>query len=180
MTENLVTVGTYPTSLEAQLAKNRLQAAGIPAILLDGEVADMAWYLTNAVGGVKLQVQPGAAEQARAVLARVHSGEENAPSGEQTADEGMEMGLLPGGEVPEDEEEESQTGRERDAERAWRGAVLGLLFFPFQLYVFWLLLKVFVSNDPLGPRFRRLAWGAALLNLPFIIGFCLILRFILA
>jgi hypothetical protein len=67
------------------------------------------------------------------------------------------------------------TKREQDADRALRGAVIGLLFLPLQLYVFWLLLRVFVSDEELGAGKRRKAVVAALINLPIMFSFCLLL-----
>ncbi|HZU35229.1 MAG TPA: hypothetical protein VFA18_04955 [Gemmataceae bacterium] len=65
--------------------------------------------------------------------------------------------------------------REQTARRAVRGAVLGLLLWPLQLYVFWLLLRVFLSDEPLTPETRRLATIAACINLPVIALCCWLL-----
>ena len=80
----------------------------------------------------------------------------------------------------EDQSESPRSVREENASRAWRGAVLGLLCWPLQLYVFWLLLQVYVSEEPLRPPARRQAWAAAAINLPLMLVFCLVPRALLA
>ena len=74
-----------------------------------------------------------------------------------------------------DEPEPPLTSREQNADRAFLGAVFGLLFWPLELYVFWLLLKVYTSDEELHPLKRRKALFAALINLPLMVMFCLIL-----
>ena len=64
---DLVTVGAFPTSAEAQLAKNLLEAEGIPAFVEDDATADL-WHLSSPFGETKVQVAPEHAEQARALL----------------------------------------------------------------------------------------------------------------
>src|SRR5262245_3733301 len=54
--QDLVTVGTFRDLPEAHALKMRLEAAGIPAYLADAELVAMDWLLSNAVGGVKVQV----------------------------------------------------------------------------------------------------------------------------
>lgn len=61
---DLVTVATYNLSPEMHLAKNLLEAEGIPAFLEDETAGDML-HLTSEF---KLQVPTANAEQARAIL----------------------------------------------------------------------------------------------------------------
>jgi hypothetical protein len=61
---DLVTVAAYDMVPEAHLAKNLLEAEGIPAFLTEEVASDML-HLT---GEVKLQVAEEYAEQARAIL----------------------------------------------------------------------------------------------------------------
>jgi hypothetical protein len=61
---DLVTVASFDQTPEAHLAKNLLDAEGIPAFL-DAEVASDVFHLTSEV---KLQVPTEHAEQARAIL----------------------------------------------------------------------------------------------------------------
>jgi hypothetical protein len=175
MRDGLVTIATFANPVAANLARNRLEAAGIRCSLSDEETVGMVWHLGNALGRVKLQVRAADAEEARAFLSpdgrahRPEPGETDEPVGslrqaEQPPD-------LPPAE-PE-EPDPPLSAREQDAERAFRGAVIGLLFWPFQLYVLWLLLKVFVSEEALGPVQRRRARAAAAINLPLMAVFCL-------
>jgi hypothetical protein len=68
-----------------------------------------------------------------------------------------------------DEPEREPTGREKDAKRAFLGAVFGLLFFPLQFYVSYLLLRVLFSTEALGGRSRGRARVAAAINVPFML-----------
>ena len=159
MSERLRTLATFGSPVEANLARNRLEAAGIQAFLADEETVGMAWHLTNAIGGVRLQVANRDAEEALAILAETNASgllvpeqTEAASPQRSDAEQLLELG---GGDL--DEPEPVPTSREQNAERAFRGAVFGLLVLPLQLYVFWLLLKVFVSDARLGPAQRHRA-----------------------
>ena len=50
MSDNLVTVATFWDGIEAHMARNRLDAAGIRSILEGEMTVGMAWHLANAVG----------------------------------------------------------------------------------------------------------------------------------
>ena len=69
MSQELVTVATYPKPMEAETAKLRLEAEGLTAFIADGEFVRMDWLLGSAVGDVKVQVPTAQAEAAAAVLA---------------------------------------------------------------------------------------------------------------
>ena len=64
-----VTVGWYLHPIEAQIALSRLEWEGIPAFLHSYEHANLDWPITLALGGIRLQVPPSFAEEAREVLA---------------------------------------------------------------------------------------------------------------
>ena len=51
-----VTVAKYQYSSEAQIAKGRLEADGIPVFLVDNLTIDTDPLVSNAIGGVKLKV----------------------------------------------------------------------------------------------------------------------------
>jgi putative signal transducing protein len=53
---------------EALLAKGALESAGIECQLTDDNMVRLDWFISNLVGGAKLQVKPEEAEAARAVL----------------------------------------------------------------------------------------------------------------
>ncbi len=169
----LTTVATYFEPIQADLARSRLGDEGIPAFIQGGEFASMAWHLTIANQGVKVQVPTEDAERALAILS-----ETSPAGGQEHGDEhwpqtGEETGLIDDREI---EAEPLQTIREQNADRAFRGAVIGVLFMPLQLYVFWLLLKVFVSEESLSRRSRTRAFVAAAINLPLMLLLCFLLR----
>jgi hypothetical protein len=69
------------------------------------------------------------------------------------------------------------SAREENANRALRGAVVGLLFAPLQLYVFYLLLfKVFASDEPIRPIYTRRARQAAAINIPYTVVILIVIR----
>lgn len=65
--DQLVTLVTFSTSWEAQLARARLEAEGIEAVVADDNVARVYGGL-GVVGGIRLQVWEPDAERAAAVL----------------------------------------------------------------------------------------------------------------
>jgi hypothetical protein len=65
---NLITIRSYWNLLEAELAKGALEAAGIECFLFDDNMVRMDWFNANAIGGVKLRVDPGNVDDANRVL----------------------------------------------------------------------------------------------------------------
>jgi hypothetical protein len=65
----LTTVASYDVAANAQIARNILEAAGIPAVVTDQEIVAMDWLISNAVGGIKVQVREEDADRAAEVLA---------------------------------------------------------------------------------------------------------------
>lgn len=59
--------------IEAQIARGKLESEGIPAFLLPQHHAQLDWPLILALGGIKLQVPPAAAQEAVAILASLGS-----------------------------------------------------------------------------------------------------------
>src|SRR3954453_23697210 len=64
---DLVTVGAYPTAAQAALAKNLLDAEGIPAFVEEDATGDL-FHLSSPFGEAKVSVAAENAEQARALL----------------------------------------------------------------------------------------------------------------
>jgi hypothetical protein len=64
----LVTLRQRMTLPEALLAKSILDSAGIESFLGDQNIIRMDWFLSNALGGVKLRVREEDAEVAAALL----------------------------------------------------------------------------------------------------------------
>ncbi len=63
---DLVTVRTFSTLMEAELAKGILDAAGIESFLFDENVGRI--YLANVVGGFRLRVDAANADEANRIL----------------------------------------------------------------------------------------------------------------
>ncbi len=66
----VVTVATFNTVMEAELAKTMLQAEGIEAFVADAHTISVNPLYSNALGGVKIQVAARDLEQARILLIR--------------------------------------------------------------------------------------------------------------
>ncbi len=65
----LVTLQHFRDIPEALLAKGKLESSGIACVLADGNLVRMDWLLSNAIGGLRLQVRREDVESARALLA---------------------------------------------------------------------------------------------------------------
>jgi hypothetical protein len=64
----LVTVENYPDLATAEVGASLLEAAGIPSLIPDENLAGLAWQLGTAIHGVRLQVDPSDLDAAREVL----------------------------------------------------------------------------------------------------------------
>src|SRR5438105_9415761 len=67
--ESLVTVGTFTTVGEAEAVRLMLESRGIACFLADAELVPMNRALSNAVGGVKVQVTESDVPRASKILA---------------------------------------------------------------------------------------------------------------
>jgi hypothetical protein len=65
----LKTIATFSTPEEAHLFRTRLEAASIPAYVLDEYIVQLNWTWSNAVGGVRVQVSDDDLSSAREFLA---------------------------------------------------------------------------------------------------------------
>jgi hypothetical protein len=65
-----VTVGLYRDLPEALLAKGRLESAGMECFLADDNMVRLDWFLSNAIGNMRLQVREKDAEEARELLTK--------------------------------------------------------------------------------------------------------------
>lgn len=64
----LVTVARFRDLPLAELARGKLNAEGIPAFLADQYLVGLRWDLSNAIGGLRLQVPRERAGEARDIL----------------------------------------------------------------------------------------------------------------
>jgi len=62
-------VATYSTPAEAHVALTRLEGSGLHAAIRDEYTVTFNWLLSNAIGGVKLEVPDEEAAAAREILA---------------------------------------------------------------------------------------------------------------
>jgi hypothetical protein len=160
---NMQTIATFSNGIAANLAKGRLEETGIRVYLADEQTVGLAWHLTNAIGGIKLQVADEDVDEARAVLAE--QGDDEPVTGPPAIEENSVVDDADAS----DEPEITSTLREQTADRALRGALFGLLLFPLEFYVVWLLVKVFVSDEKLDRRRWRNAVVAAVISLPCVL-----------
>ena len=65
---NLVTIRRFRDLPEALLAKGSLESAGIECQLVDDNMVRMDWFISNLLGGVKLEVRPEDVEAANEIL----------------------------------------------------------------------------------------------------------------
>ena len=79
---NLITVRSFWSLAEAELAKGLLDTAGIESFLFDENMVRMNWFNANALGGIKLRVDAENAEAANTILQEQESGAENVASDE--------------------------------------------------------------------------------------------------
>ncbi len=77
MSDDLKTVASFSTPIEADIVRNRLEAAGVQAFLADENTIGWLWHLGTALSGVKVVVAESDLPQAVGIL-------------EQTADESAE------------------------------------------------------------------------------------------
>lgn len=78
MSDDRITLKTYVTEVEAQIDRNRLEAAGIAAVVSSDDCGGMRPHLAYSLG-VRLIVAPQDADRARELLAELQEGAEGAP-----------------------------------------------------------------------------------------------------
>jgi hypothetical protein len=66
----MVTVRKFRDLPEAMFAKGSLESAGIECALLDDNMVRLDWFISNLLGGVKLQVRPEDVAAAEEILAQ--------------------------------------------------------------------------------------------------------------
>ena len=86
MTEEFVTVATFQSLPEAIACQMHLESEGLTVFLADAETVRADWFLSNAIGSVKVQVLDSQAENAATLLERVRHQHDGQP---QATDENV-------------------------------------------------------------------------------------------
>ena len=176
MAGRLVTIATFDQAGQAHIAKNALEAAGLRAVLTDEAIVAMDWLLSNAVGGIKVQVLEEDADRAVSVL------EESLGSdgpGEPLDDEAMAAEAEAAGaeddeppppatepEPPDDAAELSE--RDEYARRLVWAGFFGIIVPLLWFYAIYLFLNATFGPGPLSERGRRNRFfGGSMLALGF-------------
>ena len=68
--QGMVTIRKFRDLPEALFAKGSLESAGIECALLDDNMVRLDWFISNLLGGVKLQVRPEDASVAEEILSQ--------------------------------------------------------------------------------------------------------------
>jgi hypothetical protein len=180
MGTRLVTIATFDQAAQARLAQNALREAGIQAAVSDETLIAMDWLLSNAVGGVKVQVREEDAERAVGVLEL-----EFGANGDGLGPGGVAPEVLAAAAVstppetgehdrPEPAADPSEPtsipavtpgSREDDARRMVFTAVLGLVFPPVAGYALYLFLNAAFGEGELSERGRYNLWVGGLMTL---------------
>lgn len=149
--DDIVTVSVAPDLSAAQVIRSHLQAEGIDAHIPDEHLASMAWPLTNALGGIRVQVHGTELEAARRIL---HDMEAAAVAATDAIDEeGAVEASEPDDRLP--------AAADAVAQRAFRAAILGTLIWPllhpWSLSLAW---EASTKYEFLSRRGRRWMWIA--------------------
>jgi hypothetical protein len=180
MPDELVTIGNFWSPVEANIAKNHLEAEGIPAFIADEHVVAMHWGLTAALNGIKLQIRSSDLERAEEILSQLEEAEIDEEALEEAslnADSEEEEPPTPTDTpspqaVPETPETPPQPPINLREERAYTAAVvaiIGLVLIPLQAWVFWLLARIVFSKLSMRKSALQAALLAAFINLLFIL-----------
>lgn len=169
MEEELKTIATFDTPTAAGFVRSRLEAEGITVFSENMEMVGMAWHLGNAVGGIKLKVLEEDAERATALLNEMR---ERPPVEESNRHENGDMKTEM--ECPdEDESQADNSSPDEIIHRAFRCALLGMLFLPLQLYTLWLVGRIILGSGKLEQK-HRVRMAAIIVMLALIVAVVLI------
>jgi hypothetical protein len=167
MSNDFQTIATFWNPNEAQLARALIEAEGVQVVLMGYEAISSDWLLSNAIGGVQLQVPQAQVDYAVNIL------EDSGPfgrrslvsaTGEGGLDDGLEEGPEDSSEVVE-EDQTQPTAKEESIDRFIKTSILSWIFFPLSLYALWLFLSVLTNPDPVGEKYTRKLWIGTLIQL---------------
>ena len=139
--QGLVMVGSFVGIGEAEVARGMLESQGIHAELENRHLVSMVWHYSQAVGGIRLMVQPRDAEQARTLL-------------------GVSEAIV------EAVDEDTRAPGDVMIERAWKSTVIGFFGLPpaLHLWALWLLRGAYAAGGPRTERGRKLAARTVLVS----------------
>jgi predicted RNase H-like HicB family nuclease len=193
----LITVATFLTPEDAEVARLALKSEGIATFLADAATIGLMWDHGNALGWVKLQVAEDDTERASEILSQ-HVGEStkepplrcpacgvevpanfaicwacespmDGSSGEPSAS------TLPVPATDETEDAEPPAG-DAVARRALMAAMFGIysrwplfIYSLFCIYSLWLLLRLAFQEKPLSRKGNWFYWSAALIDMAVIL-----------
>ena len=155
MTDDLRTVATFATPMDAAIARNALEAAGIAAAVADELTLTADPFLSGAVGFIKVQVRESDLERAADVL------DEHGRSAPAETDGEAELAAEDGG-----DDFPTISPGERLTEFAYRAAFMGIIACPplLHLYSLGLLLWVGLVYGDLPPAANRRWWLAFVID----------------
>jgi hypothetical protein len=162
MSDSLVTVATFATSAEAELARNLLAREGLQVYLTGAETVGILGTVASPWdGGVKLQVPAADEKHASSVLARQRRRSEES----ERDDYGLEAeparrrmrAFAASAEDDDNDDYVRESQADALARRAWWSAVIGLLLLPplLHFYSLALLLQLFGARDGLTAKGKR-------------------------
>lgn len=148
MDNDLRTVATFASPMEAALARNTLEALGIDAVIADELTLTADPLLHGAIGYIKVQVRESDVERAVEILNDPSESVEPEPA------EGSD-------EIPVD------SAGERLVRFAYHSAIMGLIACPpiMHMYSLALLLWIGVKHPDLPPNANRKYWIALAIDL---------------
>ncbi len=174
MSDRLVTVARFAHAHEARQAAAFLEEEGIRSSLSNELMVATADYLSNAVGGVPIQVMEKDAERAAKLLAEEKLSRQAKPETDEESPARPDS--APDEEDEADEEDKPLAPCDEAIRNAYRAATMGLMFLPFiaHLYSAWCLIqagRLPGEHDPKldGKLKVALAIDAVVLGIPLLI-----------
>ena len=64
----MITVATFDNPIYAEMFKMKLESEGVRCCIVGAELVSAVWTMSNAVGGIKVQILDEDVEQVRAIL----------------------------------------------------------------------------------------------------------------
>jgi len=153
-----VTIGSYPSAFEANLACAALKAEGIESYLEGEHFVETLWHYTTAVGGIKLQVAASSQETARRILEEIETQRR----------------------INRNEREHEPESLESQVNRALKQAVLGIFFFPVLMHFYSIYtLRTMSLREVLdgSSRIKKRFFAAYAINLMILIPFFMMILY---